>query len=119
MSRHVEPHRFRRGGAEHRMHEALCLRDSGCIVRRAEANPLTRVGVVTEAAKCEDRQLHPASSTGALNGARRASQKTFEEPSPGIAVGTAIADRPPHRSVREVLPHTAPAASRARNRSFG
>ena len=38
---------------------------------------------------------------------------------PGIAVGTAIADRPPHRSVREVLPHTAPAASRARKRSFG
>jgi len=27
---------------------------------------------------------------------------------PGIAVGTAIAGRPPHRSVREVLPHTAP-----------
>jgi hypothetical protein len=25
-----------------------------------------------------------------------------------IAVGTVIADRPPHRSVREVLPHTAP-----------
>ena len=39
--------------------------------------------------------------------------------SPGIAVGTAIADRPPHRSVREVLPHTAPAASRAGKRSFG
>ena len=26
-----------------------------------------------------------------------------------VAVGTAIADRPPHRSVRAVLPHTAPA----------
>jgi len=25
-----------------------------------------------------------------------------------LAVGTAIADRPPHRSVRAVLPHTAP-----------
>ena len=39
--------------------------------------------------------------------------------SPGIAVGTAVASRPPHGSVREVLPHTAPAASRARKRSFG
>lgn len=27
--------------------------------------------------------------------------------------------RPPHRSVREVLSHSAPAASRARKRSFG
>ena len=26
----------------------------------------------------------------------------------GIAVGTVIADRPPHRSVRAELPHTAP-----------
>ena len=26
-----------------------------------------------------------------------------------VAVGTAIADRPPHRSVRAELPHTAPA----------
>jgi hypothetical protein len=26
-----------------------------------------------------------------------------------VAVGTAIADRPPHRSVRAVLSHTAPA----------
>ena len=26
---------------------------------------------------------------------------------PGIAVGTAITDRPPHRSVRAELPHTA------------
>ena len=25
-----------------------------------------------------------------------------------IAVGTVVADRPPHRSVREALPHTAP-----------
>jgi len=31
----------------------------------------------------------------------------------GIAVGTAVASRPPHRSVREALPHTALAASRA------
>ena len=36
-----------------------------------------------------------------------------------IAVGTAVAGGPPHRSVREVLPHTAPALSRARNRSSG
>ncbi len=26
----------------------------------------------------------------------------------GVAVGTAISDRPPHRSVRAELPHTAP-----------
>ena len=26
----------------------------------------------------------------------------------GVAVGTTIADRPPHRSVRAELPHTAP-----------
>ena len=31
----------------------------------------------------------------------------------GIAVGTAVAGSPPHRSVREVFPHTAPALSRA------
>ncbi len=30
-----------------------------------------------------------------------------------IAVGTAIAGCPPHRSVREELPHTAPTLSRA------
>ena len=30
-----------------------------------------------------------------------------------IAVGTVVADRPPHRSVREALPHTAPTLSRA------
>ncbi len=37
----------------------------------------------------------------------------------GIAVGTVVADGPPHRSVREAFPHTALAASRARNRSPG
>ena len=37
----------------------------------------------------------------------------------GNAVGTAVTGRPPHRSVREVFPHTALAASRARKRSFG
>ncbi len=31
----------------------------------------------------------------------------------GIAVGTTVAGSPPHRSVREVFPHTAPAPSRA------
>ena len=31
--------------------------------------------------------------------------------SKGIAVGTANAHRPPHRSVREELPHTAPSLS--------
>jgi hypothetical protein len=36
-----------------------------------------------------------------------------------IAVGTGIAARPPQRSVREELPHTAPTLSRARNRWFG
>jgi len=36
-----------------------------------------------------------------------------------IAVGTAVAGGPPHRSVHEALPHTAPALSRARNRWFG
>jgi len=36
-----------------------------------------------------------------------------------IAVGTAIAGRPPHRSVREELPHTAPALSRSRKRCSG
>ncbi len=36
-----------------------------------------------------------------------------------IAVGTAVTGGPPHRSVREVLPHTAPALSRARNRWLG
>jgi len=30
-----------------------------------------------------------------------------------IAVGTAVASGPPHRSVRECLPHTAPTLSRA------
>ena len=30
-----------------------------------------------------------------------------------IAVGTAVAGGPPHRSVRECLPHTAPTLSRA------
>jgi len=38
---------------------------------------------------------------------------------PGIAVGTAVAGGPPLRSVREELLHTAPALSRARNRSLG
>ena len=33
----------------------------------------------------------------------------------GIAVGTAVASRPPHRSVREELPHTAPTLGRSRN----
>jgi hypothetical protein len=36
-----------------------------------------------------------------------------------IAVGTAVAGGPPHRSVREALPHTAPTLSRARNRWSG
>ena len=36
-----------------------------------------------------------------------------------IAVGTGISARPPHRSVHEALPHTAPTWSRARNRSLG
>jgi len=36
-----------------------------------------------------------------------------------IAVGIAIAGCPPHISVREELPHTDPASSRARNRVFG
>ena len=31
----------------------------------------------------------------------------------GIAVGTSVTGGPPHRSVREELPHTAPALSRA------
>ena len=34
-----------------------------------------------------------------------------------IAVGTAVSGGPPHRSVREELPHTAPALSRTRNRA--
>jgi len=33
-----------------------------------------------------------------------------------IAVGTAVAGSPPHRSVREELPHTALTLSLARNR---
>ena len=33
-----------------------------------------------------------------------------------IAVGTVVTDGPPRRSVREELPHTAPALSQARNR---
>ncbi len=37
----------------------------------------------------------------------------------GRRVGTAVAGGPPHRSVREELPHTAPALSRARNRWSG
>ena len=36
-----------------------------------------------------------------------------------IAVGTAVTGGPPRRSLREELPHTAPASSRARNRSLG
>ena len=36
-----------------------------------------------------------------------------------IAVGTAVASGPPHRSVLEELPHTAPTLSRARKRWLG
>ena len=36
-----------------------------------------------------------------------------------IAVGTAIAGRSPHRSVREEFSHTALAANRSRNRTLG
>ena len=36
-----------------------------------------------------------------------------------VAVGMAIAGHPPHRSVREELPHTALAASRSRKRISG
>ena len=36
-----------------------------------------------------------------------------------VAVGTALTSRPPHRSVLEALPHTAPASSRTRNRASG
>lgn len=43
----------------------------------------------------------------------------YGPPTNVIAVGTAIAGRPPHRSVREELPHTALAASRSRNRTLG
>ena len=38
----------------------------------------------------------------------RTTRANVEETSLGIAVGTAVASRPPHRCVREVLPHTAP-----------
>src|SRR5450830_610013 len=31
-------------------------------------------------------------------------------PEPGVAVGTEVTPRPPHRSVRAELPHTAPAS---------
>ena len=34
----------------------------------------------------------------------------------GVAVGTAIADRPPHRSVRAALPHTAPTSEMSSTR---
>ena len=43
-------------------------------------------------------------------------EKLLSDFSVGIAVGTAVAGGPPHRSVREVLPHTALALSRAQNR---
>ena len=36
-----------------------------------------------------------------------------------VAVGTRIAPRPPHRSVRAALPHTAPALSHDAKRSLG
>ena len=36
-----------------------------------------------------------------------------------VAVGTGIAPRPPHRSVRAELPHTAPALSHDAKRSLG
>ena len=36
-----------------------------------------------------------------------------------VAVGTGIAPRPPHRSVRAALPHTAPALSHDAKRSLG
>jgi hypothetical protein len=32
----------------------------------------------------------------------------YEKMVSGVAVGTALTDRPPHRSVRAELPHTAP-----------
>ena len=38
---------------------------------------------------------------------------------PSVAVGTGIAPRPPHRSVRAALPHTAPALSHDAKRSLG
>jgi transposase len=38
---------------------------------------------------------------------------------PVVAVGTEIALRPPHRSVRAALPHTAPALSHDAKRSLG
>ena len=38
---------------------------------------------------------------------------------PSVAVGTRITPRPPHRSVRAALPHTAPALSHDAKRSLG
>ena len=46
-------------------------------------------------------------------------KRDAQGPEQRITVGTAVAGGPPHRSVREELPHTAPALSRARNRSLG
>ena len=55
-----------------------------------------------------------AFATAAL--ALRYGERTEGQP---VAVGTRIAPRPPHRSVRAELPHTAPALSHDAKRSLG
>ena len=74
------------------------------------ASPFSFPGVATSAGH--------AISFGMARGARRRNMRnrpnlhsqasTATQVNSRVAVGTAIADRPPHRSVRAGLPHTAP-----------
>ena len=46
-------------------------------------------------------------------------ERTRTDTENGIAVGTGLSARPPHRSVREELPHTAPTSGHNASRSLG
>ena len=71
---------------------------------------LNRVLVSDESVSVKEAHEQPESS----NGTNDAECLLF-----GIAVGTAVTGGPPRRSVREELPHTALALSRARKRCSG
>ena len=59
------------------------------------------VSVAQEGGTIQDGSTNKGRSTNAVT-------ERGQAPRTEIAVGTAIADRPPHRSVRAELPHTAP-----------
>ena len=68
-------------------------RPRGMPASKIEPCPAARLGLPTSAK---------------LPKARSSVKKPFFVKKTVIAVGTALSGRPPHRSVREVLPHTAP-----------